>query len=146
VVNVFVKFRPEVLRTRKARATPSFKVRVSRMTHELGVAFTENEGELAYDLRSSLAHGESFLSVGVGPPQPERIALYDRIEMILRMTILRAYRDSSYALHFADLGCGGVDHRNTRAVTTQTPRWHRRNPCLALGAQSQKYVCEAVGS
>lgn len=70
-----------------------FRRRVSQIASELGVTnFDINEAARAYDLRSSLAHGQQ-LGGFVGPNRE----LYDRMESVLRGAILRSMEDREFA-------------------------------------------------
>ena len=60
--------------TDRNRSIGEFRSRIPQMAAELGIAFSPDQGEQAYHLRSTLAHGESFLSGVGGPPQPEHVA------------------------------------------------------------------------
>jgi hypothetical protein len=80
-----------------------FKKRVSKLASEVGVTLPEGEAEGAYDLRSGLAHGTSFLSPPTSQgPTPAQIDLYDRLEDTLRLAILRAMQDRTFAGVFMD--------------------------------------------
>jgi hypothetical protein len=59
---------------------------------------TTSESNDAYDYRSRLSHGDGFLS---DMPQAD-ISLYDKLEETLRLTILRAFREPSFAAIFLE--------------------------------------------
>jgi hypothetical protein len=59
---------------------------------------TTDEAKAAYNFRSRLSHGDSFLS---DMPQAD-ISLYDRLEETLRMTIFKAFSDPDFAKVFLD--------------------------------------------
>jgi hypothetical protein len=72
-------------------------MRVPRLALESGIGITEAEAREAYDLRSRIAHGVSFLATDSTPgPSSAQLHLYDRLEETLRATVLRSMRDSSY--------------------------------------------------
>jgi hypothetical protein len=92
-----------LVHTDRGGSTKQFKRRVSKLASELGVSLSENEADSAYDQRSGLAHGTSFLSSpGRQGPTPAQIDLYDRLEDTLRLAILRAIQDKSFADIFRD--------------------------------------------
>ena len=55
-----------------------------------------------YTLRSGLVHGQQFLSDQSNRLSEADTSLYDRLEEILRRTVLRAFEDDSFALNFHD--------------------------------------------
>ena len=87
--------------TDKNRSMPEFRNRIPSVAADLGIQLTADQGEQVFQLRSTLAHGESFL-YRWGIPNPQHVALYDQIEDILRAVILRALRDANYAQTFTD--------------------------------------------
>jgi len=77
----------------KFMSTRQFKSRVSQLAQELGVTgFGVAEAERAYDLRSRLAHGQSLGGIS----DPDR-ALYESMELTLRLAILRSTEDDQFA-------------------------------------------------
>ena len=91
-----------LLHTDINRSMREFTVRIPSVAVDLGIQFTADQGKQAFQLRSTLAHGESFLHMGGSVPNPQHIVLYDQIEDILRAAILRAFRDANYARIFTD--------------------------------------------
>lgn len=85
-----------LVHTDRHGSTAQFKRRVPRLAVELGINISETEAETAYDARSRLAHGASFLG-GPDGPTPEQLNLYDRLEDTLRLAVLRGLRDDSFA-------------------------------------------------
>lgn len=88
-----------LLHTDKFKSTAEFKGRVPKLASEFGINISEAEARDAYDLRSLLAHGETFLSnptTTTKIPQAAQLNLYDRLEDTLRLAILRAMRDKSF--------------------------------------------------
>jgi hypothetical protein len=59
---------------------------------------TTSESDSAYDHRSRLSHGDAFLH---DIPQAE-ISLYDKLEETLRLAILKAFREPSFAAIFLE--------------------------------------------
>jgi hypothetical protein len=79
-----------------------FVSRIKRIADSVRVSASESELEKAYDLRSNLVHGQHFL-YDFGYPLPKAdIELYDKIEEILRLTLLKAFEDPSFASNFTD--------------------------------------------
>jgi hypothetical protein len=74
-----------------------FYIRASQLAAELGLALTEDDAKIAYDVRSKLAHGQAFL---YGLPQAE-LRIYDHMEAVLRACIVRSIRDTRFAQVFA---------------------------------------------
>ena len=71
-------------------------LRVRRL--DVGVAISEQEAAEAYDLRSRLAHGISFIATGASSvPTTSQVDLYDRLEDTLRSAVLRGMRDEAFA-------------------------------------------------
>ena len=92
-----------LVHTDRNRNTAQFTQRVPRLASELGISISEADGLDAYDLRSRLAHGVSFVATGGSPgPSASQIDLYDRLEDTLRAAVLRAMRDKSFADIFLD--------------------------------------------
>jgi len=84
-------------------STAQFGRRVSQLASELGIDIPEPNANEAYDLRSQLAHGVSFLSTETNPgPSHAQLELYDRLEDTLRMTVLRGMRDRAFGDLFRD--------------------------------------------
>lgn len=88
--------------TDRNRNNAQFTRRVPALALELGINISEAEAADAYDLRSRLAHGVSFLSTGTSQgPSVSQVHLYDRLESTLRMAVLRAMRDGSFRSVFS---------------------------------------------
>ena len=92
-----------LVHTDKYRNTAQFTRRVPKLASELGVHITEADAVDAYDARSRLAHGISFLVTGTATaPSPAQLDLYDRLEDTLRLAALRSMRDKSFGDIFRD--------------------------------------------
>jgi hypothetical protein len=92
-----------LVHTDRNRNTAQFTMRVPRLASELGISISEPEAVEAYDLRSRLAHGVSFLSTGTTPiPSTSQLQLYDRLEDTLRTAVLRGMRDKGFGDLFRD--------------------------------------------
>ena len=87
------------------RSTHQFVGRVPQLALELCLSISESEAREAYDLRSQLAYGVSFLATATTPaPSPSQLQLYDRLEDTLRKAVLRGMRDKSFGDLFRDEG------------------------------------------
>jgi hypothetical protein len=92
-----------LVHTDRNRSTAQFVKRIPQLASELGLSFSETEGIEAYDLRSRLAHGRSFIATGnVQAPTASQVQLYDRIEDILRAAVLKSMRDQTFSDIFQD--------------------------------------------
>jgi len=92
-----------LLHTDRVRNTDQFTKRLPALALELGVNVSEAEAVEAYDLRSRLAHGVSFLSTGTGQNlQTSQLYLYDRLEDALRTAVLRGMQDKPFRNIFSD--------------------------------------------
>lgn len=88
----------EALVHNRNRNTAQFTLRVPRLAAELGIHISEQEAVEAYDLRSRLAHGVSFISTAANTGSTSaQLDLYDRLEDTLRLAVLRGMRDESFA-------------------------------------------------
>ncbi len=64
---------------------------------------TEKELEQGYELRSELAHGQSFLyDLHKVLPPDEHPPLYNKLESLLRVTVKKCLLDESFGRRFAD--------------------------------------------
>ncbi len=92
-----------LVHTDRHPSTAQFSRRVSQLASEFGIDIPEPRANEAYDLRSQLAHGVSFLSTNTSQgPSPAQLELYDRLEDTLRMTVLRGMRDRAFGDLFRD--------------------------------------------
>jgi hypothetical protein len=92
-----------LLNTDKAHNKKQFERRVPQLGSELAVSVSELDAAEAYDLRSRLAHGVSFISSGTSrSPSASQVDLYDRLEDTLRFAVLRGMRDGSFGDVFRD--------------------------------------------
>jgi hypothetical protein len=82
-----------------------FHIRVAQLAKACGIAFSEAEAKKAWKLRSKLAHAEAFLfGLDTVLPENEHSGLYEKLETILRLTILRCLQDESFGDRFRDRG------------------------------------------
>ncbi len=91
-----------LVHTDRNRNTAQFTLRVPRLASVLGINISEPDAVEAYDLRSRLAHGVSFVSTGNQGPPASQLQLYDRLEDTLRTAVLRGMRDKSFGDIFRD--------------------------------------------
>jgi hypothetical protein len=92
-----------LLNTNKAHNKRQFERRVPQLASELAVSVSEVEAGEAYDLRSKLAHGVSFISTGTSQgPSASQVNLYDRLEDTLRFAVLRSMRERAFGDVFRD--------------------------------------------
>lgn len=88
-----------LVHTGKQASTRHFTHRVPALASEVGAkSLTMAEANLAWDFRSRLSHGDSFLSA---MPNADT-ALYDKLEETLRLAILKAFLEPSFATVFTD--------------------------------------------
>lgn len=73
------------------QSTKQFIDRVTTLANRLGVSFSREDAERAYDLRSSLAHGQGF-----GTGDDATTALYCWMEEVLRASIRTAIQDAAF--------------------------------------------------
>lgn len=95
-----------LLHTDRFKNTAQFVRRVPQVAAEFGISISDAEADEAYDLRSRLSHGDSFLSTAAsqGPQAAAQLKLYDRIEDTLRCAVLQGMRDQAFADVFRDDG------------------------------------------
>ena len=80
-----------------------FCERVRQLAVECHVSLSEIELRAAYKLRSKLVHAESFLSgLDTILPRTQHTALYEKLESVLRQTVLRCLLDDSFGNFFRD--------------------------------------------
>jgi hypothetical protein len=88
-----------LIHTGTTNSTRHFKFRVPALAADVGgPTMTTSESDDAYDYRSRLSHGDGFLS---DMPQAD-ISLYDRLEETLRLTVLKAFCEPTFAGVFLD--------------------------------------------
>lgn len=86
-----------LIHTGKHGPTKHFVQRVPALAADVGAPLlTSDECDKAYDYRSRLSHGDGFLS---DMPTAD-IILYDKLEETLRLAILKAFTESSFAAIF----------------------------------------------
>jgi hypothetical protein len=65
-----------------------FQDRVQQLAKHFGIGLIHNDLSKAYDLRSKIVHGESFLyDLGAILPANQHNSLYEKLECVLRMTV-----------------------------------------------------------
>lgn len=80
-----------LIHTDRYRSTRQFVDRVTELADRLSVGFTGADAKRAYDLRSSVAHGQGFQSL-----DDQTLALYSNMEAVLRCSIRRAIEDATF--------------------------------------------------
>lgn len=73
------------------QSTKQFTDRVPVLANRVGVNFSQKDAKQAYNLRSSLAHGQEF-----GTGDDTTTALYCRMEEVLRAAIRMAIQDTAF--------------------------------------------------
>jgi hypothetical protein len=93
-----------LVHTDRLQNTSQFTRRVPKLASELGVNISEAEASEAYDLRSRLSHGVSFLSTASSHTATStvQLQLYDRLEDALRLAVLKGMREKDFQAVFAD--------------------------------------------
>jgi hypothetical protein len=92
-----------LINTSEHSSGTQFHVRVAQLAAASGIAFSETEAKKAWKLRSKLAHAEAFLyGLGTVLPANEHNDLYEKLEAILRSTVLRCLLSESFGDRFRD--------------------------------------------
>jgi hypothetical protein len=92
-----------LVHTDRGRSTAQFTKRIPALASEVGLNISEAEAAEAYDMRSRLAHGISFIGTGSSQtPSRSRVRLYDQIEDILRLAVLQGMRNATFGDVFRD--------------------------------------------
>lgn len=85
-----------LVHTDRSGSTKQFTKRVSLLASELGtVPFSEDDAEEAYDFRSRISHGHGLASLS-----NKARNLYERMEEVLRKSLMRAIRDRDFVKIF----------------------------------------------
>jgi hypothetical protein len=80
-----------LVHTDRRQSTKQFIDRVTALANRVGVSFSPGDAGRAYDLRSSLAHGQ-----GLGTGDDATTALYCRMEEVLRASVRLAIQDAAF--------------------------------------------------
>ena len=92
-----------LMNTREDSVRMQFRERVGQLANHFGVKVTEDELNSAYTLRSELVHSQKFLfELHTVLPQNEHVPLYEKLESLLRRTVLECLLDSTFGDHFRD--------------------------------------------
>lgn len=86
-----------LVHTDRNGSTRQFVDRVATLAKRLSVDFTESDVERAYDVRSSGVHGRGFESL-----DDSTLAVYCKMETVLRSSIRRAIEDGAFRGIFLD--------------------------------------------
>jgi hypothetical protein len=80
-----------------------FRTRLKKIADYLQMPISQDELSTAYEVRSKLVHTEHFLwGLDQLLPRTEHDALYEKLEQILRATVLTALLDDRFANSFED--------------------------------------------
>jgi hypothetical protein len=80
-----------LVHTDRHQSTKQFVDRVTALANRVGISLSPRDAERAYDLRSSLAHGQ-----GLGTGDDATTVLYYRMEEILRASVRLAIQDAAF--------------------------------------------------
>ena len=86
-----------LVHTDRFQSTRQFVNRVTALANRVGVGFSRQDSQDAYDNRSSLAHGQDLSNT-----DPPTTALYCRMEEVLRVAIRTAIEDDNFRDIFLD--------------------------------------------
>lgn len=90
-----------LVKTSNNHSTHQFTSRVERLAVYFDVPLEKDVLEKAYEIRSSLAHGEHFLhGLTATLPNNEQYKLYENLESLLRKTIKECLLNESFLAHF----------------------------------------------
>ena len=84
-----------LVHTDRHSSTKQFVHRVTALANRVGINFTQDDARNAYDLRSTLAHGQEVV-----PCEDATTDLYRRMESILRSAIRTAIHDATFRAIF----------------------------------------------
>jgi len=92
-----------LVNTREDNVRMQFRERVKQLAKHFGVAISEKELNDAYTLRSELVHSQKFL-FELEPilPKSAHVPLYEKLESLLRKTLLTCLLDPTFGDHFRD--------------------------------------------
>lgn len=92
-----------LLNTQERDVAWQFRDRVRQLADELNVPLSDGDLRNAYALRSKLVHAQSFLSdLESVLPKSQHSALYEKLESLLRNTVLRCLLDDKFGNFFRD--------------------------------------------
>jgi hypothetical protein len=92
-----------LINTREDFARMQFRERVKQLARHFGVTASDDELDDAYTLRSELVHSQKFLfELHTVLPESEHVPLYEKLESLLRTTLLTCLLDSKFGDHFRD--------------------------------------------
>jgi len=92
-----------LIHTDEHRSTEQFKLRVAALAQEVGVSLSVTEAHTGYTLRSEVVHSGFLLANSPSQaPQSDQVSLYDKLEDVLRKSVLRSFHDPSFAAVFVN--------------------------------------------
>jgi hypothetical protein len=99
-----------LMNTREDSVRMQFRDRIDQLAKHFGVAITAKELNDAYTLRSELVHSQKFLfELDPVLPTAAHVPLYEKLESLLRKTLLTCLLDAKFGDHFRDVA--SVDGR-----------------------------------
>ena len=92
-----------LMNTHDQEVRKQFRERVRQLADEFKIKLSGNELNDAYTLRSKLVHAQSFLfDLETILPKSQHSALYEKLESLLRQTLLRCLLDGKFGDSFRD--------------------------------------------
>ena len=93
-----------LINTREDYVRMQFRERVKQIANHFCIAISEKELNDAYTLRSELVHSQKFL-FELEPilPKSAHVPLYEKLESLLRKTLLTCLLDPNFGDHFRDV-------------------------------------------
>jgi hypothetical protein len=92
-----------LINTNERKCQLQFVERCSQLAAQGSIDLTTDELKLGYHLRSKLVHAENFLfGLESALPKSEQIALYEKLEELLRETVFRSLTDAAFGESFRD--------------------------------------------
>jgi hypothetical protein len=103
-IPIAVRGLESLLTVEKGRGiTSRFAARAQQLASEVGVTLSRADFYTAYDLRSALAHGRSFLfDLHATLPASEHGPFYEKLETVLRSAVKQCLLDDSHYQRFVD--------------------------------------------
>lgn len=92
-----------LIKSSREQVTAQFVQRVAQLALHFNVPLTEQELNIAYDVRSRLVHGEKFLhSLTETLGEEDQPVLYRKLEALLRTTVKECLLNKSFCADFKD--------------------------------------------
>jgi hypothetical protein len=115
-----------LMNTREDSVRMQFRERVGQLAKHFSVKVTEDELNDAYTLRSELVHSQKFLfELHTVLAQSKHVPLYEKLESLLRGTLLECLLDPTFGDHFRD--DASIDGRwSVNFPPPRKPKSHKR--------------------